>query len=95
MSFWQQRYRVILQEIVEPSPLADPALAAELEQRTTILPDGRKIIRLMGLFADRMPSIPGDQDPIAEALDELKRERVAHFEAKAQEAFPDTDESGV
>src|SRR5687768_867888 len=83
-----QRYRVIVEEIVEPQPPADPALAAELARRTTVLPDGRRIIRLAGLFEGRMPDIPDHEDPVAEALDELRRERAAHIEAELDEFFP-------
>src|SRR5215208_2297644 len=83
-----QRYRVIGEQNIEPQPPADPALAAELARRTTILPDGRRVVRLMGLFEDRMRGIPDDQDPVAEALDELRRERAAHFDAELDEFFP-------
>lgn len=88
-----QRYRVILEEIVESRPISDVELAAELERRTTILPDGRRVVRLAGLFEDRMPLIPDDEDPIAEALEELRREREAHFEAEMDEFFPREPES--
>lgn len=86
------RYRVILEEIVEPAAV-DPDLAAELERRTTILPDGQRVVRLAGLFEDRMPPIPDDEDPIADALKELRREREAHFEAEMDEFFPREPES--
>jgi predicted DNA-binding antitoxin AbrB/MazE fold protein len=83
-----QRYRVIVEEIAEPQPPADPALAAELARRTTMLPDGRRIMRLMGLFENRMPAVPEGKDPIADALEELRRERAAHFEAAMDEFYP-------
>lgn len=80
------RYHLILREA--PSPLlaevgdADPELAAELERRTTVLPDGKRIIRLAGLFQADLSGIPEDQDPVAEALAELRRERSKHFDEK-------------
>ena len=87
------RYRVILQEIVEAEPPTDPVLAAELERRTTILPNGRKIIRLGGLFESWMPALPDDEDPIADAIKELRREREAHYEAELDPFFPSEMES--
>jgi len=88
-----QRYRVILEEIAEPRPPSDPVLAAELARRTTILPDGRRIVRLMGLFEGRMSNIPDSEDPVADALDELRRERTAHMDAELDEFFPVEPES--
>lgn len=87
-----QRYRLIVQESA-PRHWSDdleisPELAAEIERRTTILPDGRKIIRLSGLFNADMSGIPDDQDPVAEALAELRRERARHFD----EQWPELDE---
>jgi predicted DNA-binding antitoxin AbrB/MazE fold protein len=87
-----QRYRVIVEEIAEPPAPTDPALAAEIVRRTTVLPDGRRIVRLMGLFENRMPYVPEDEDPIADALEELRRERAAHFEAEMDEFFPSEPE---
>jgi predicted DNA-binding antitoxin AbrB/MazE fold protein len=72
-----QRYHLILREALPPLPPeagdGDPDFAAELERRTTVLPDGRKIIRLAGLFQADLSGIPEDQDPVAEALAELRR----------------------
>ena len=87
-----RHYRLILQQAA-PHPslddfIIDPALAAEIERRTTILPDGRKLIRLEGILANYLPDIPDDEDPVAEALDELKRERAKHFEEELDEFFP-------
>lgn len=79
-----QRYRVVLEEVA-PAPYdltLDPELAAEIERRTTILPDVRKIIRLAGLFQADLSGVPEDQDPIAVALAELRRERSKHFDEK-------------
>ncbi len=83
------RYKVIFEELaaedLAPPPLLDkagldPELAAEIERRTTVLPDGRKIIRLAGLFQADLSGIPDDQDPVAEALAELRLERDRHFD---------------
>lgn len=86
----RQRYRAILQE-VSPAPEhleIDPELAAEIERRTTVLPDGGKIIRLAGLFQADLSGILDDQDPVADALAELRRERARHFD----EEWPVLDE---
>ncbi|MGH9842266.1 MAG: antitoxin family protein [Blastocatellia bacterium] len=88
----QQRYRLIVQEERTPVPAdelgVDPEFLAELERRTTILPDGRSIIRLGGIWEDRSLEIPNDRDPVREAIDELRREQAAHFEAELDEFFP-------
>jgi hypothetical protein len=60
--------------------ITDPALAAEIERRTTILPDGRRLVRLSGLFSADLSNVPDDEDPVAEALAELRRERAKHFD---------------
>ena len=87
-----RHYRLIL-ESAAPRPsldelVIDPALAAEIERRTTILPDGRRLIRLEGILANYWPDIPADEDPVADALEELKRERAKHFEEELEEFFP-------
>lgn len=79
-----QQYRLIVQEST-PVDWRDeldvsPELAAEIERRTTILPDGRKIICLSGLFNADLSGIPDDYDPVAEALAELRRARARHFD---------------
>ena len=77
-------YRLILEPTATRSSLndliTDPALAAEIKRRTTILPDGRRLIRLSGLFSADMSNVPEDEDPVAEALAELRRERAKHFD---------------
>ena len=75
----QHHYRLIVEESAAPEIRSDPALATELEQRTTILPDGRQIVRLGGLFEGRISPIPEDVDPIAEALNDLRQERAAQL----------------
>jgi len=85
----QQRYRLILQEIAPAEPDMDPELAAELERRTTILPDGRKIVNMDGILAPYLQINADDEgDPVAEALEELRREREKHFEEELDEFFP-------
>lgn len=81
-----QRYRLVLEEI--PEAALDPLLAEEIERRTTILPDGRKIVRLGGILARFASNIPQDEDPVADALDELRRERAANSEEEMNEFFP-------
>jgi hypothetical protein len=79
-----QQYRLILEKAAPPSSLdtliTDPALVAEIERRTTILPDGRKLIQLSGLFSADLSNVPENEDPVREALKELRRERVRHFD---------------
>ena len=81
-----RHYRLILQQ-APPRPtldnlITDPALAAEVQRRTTILPDGRQLIELSGLFSADLSNVPKDQDPVAEALAELRRERADNFDKK-------------
>lgn len=54
----QQRYRAILQEIAPPAEdlRIDPELAAEIDRRTTILPDGRRLIDLENIMARHFPA---------------------------------------
>lgn len=66
--------------MTEDEATLDLELAAEIERRTTILADGRKIVRLAGLFQADLSGIPDDQDPVAEALAELRLERDRHFD---------------
>ena len=66
----------------------DPAFVAEVEGRTTISPDGRRIVNLGGILANQIAAIAEDEDPIAEALSDLRRERAAQFEAEMEENFP-------
>ena len=90
-----QSYRLVVQEST-PRHWSDeleisPELAEEIERRTINLPDGRKIIRLSGLFNADLSGIPDDQDPVAEALAEFRRERARHFD----EEWPALDEQAV
>lgn len=89
-----RHYRLILEHAV-PRPalddiVTDPALAAEIERRTTILPDGRRLIRLSGLFSADLSNVPDDEDPVREALEELRRERAQHFD----EQWPEPKTTG-
>jgi predicted DNA-binding antitoxin AbrB/MazE fold protein len=81
-----QRYRLVLEEISEAA--LDPSLAEEIKRRTIILPDGRRIVRIGGILVECASSIPEDADPIADALDELRRERAAKGEEEMSEFFP-------
>ena len=40
----------------------------------------RKVVRMSGVLSRQGPPILADADPIAEALDEQRRERVARFD---------------
>lgn len=91
----QQRYRAILQEVA-PAPEnleIDPDLAAEIERRTVILPDGRRGVRFVGALASCLEDFPDDFDPVTEALEDLKRERERHFQEEMDEFFPLEDNS--
>ena len=85
-----QKYRLILREINtsgDTLPAAfDPELAAEIERRTKILPDGRKIIRLSGLFQADLSNAADNYDPITE----LRFERSRKFD----EEWPEIDDKG-
>jgi|GEM_PF-1898236 len=59
----QQHYRITVEEISKADVLIDPGIAAEIERRTTVLPDGRRVISLLGLF-DR-----GDPGPTFEEIE--------------------------
>ncbi len=91
-----RRYRLVLEETPSPeSPgdlTADPDLAAEIERRKTVLPDGRTIIRLDGLFSADLSGIPDNEDPVAEALAEWCHERAKQFDEEWPEVSqPDTE----
>ncbi len=81
-----QQYRLILEKTIPPSLsetlIKDSVLAAEIERRTTILPDGRKILRLPGLFSADLTAIPDNEDPVANALEEIRQERAHHFDTR-------------
>ena len=80
-------YRLFCEEAPSPEWLPesvrhDSALLAEVERRTTILPDGRRIIRIAGLFQADLSNVPDDQDPVAEALADMRRERARRFDER-------------
>ena len=78
-----QQYEAVLREI-GPDEQAefsvDPALAAELERRTSVLPDGGTAIRLGGLFETLSAPAPDAADEWERALAELRQERERHFD---------------
>jgi predicted DNA-binding antitoxin AbrB/MazE fold protein len=86
------RYRLIVEELRETEAPMDAALAAELARRTTTLPDGRRIVQLAGILAHQAPPFSPNNDPIAEALEELRREREAQLQAKLEALFPQSSE---
>ena len=80
----QQRYQLVVRES-DPKHWADdlildPELAAEIERSTTILPDGRKIIRLEELFPADLSNVPESEDPVRDALNDLRKAQEAFFE---------------
>lgn len=79
-----QHYRLIVLESLSGDKRETvnlgPGLAAEIERRTTILSDGRKIIRLSGLFNADLGGVSDDSDPVTDALAELRQERARHFD---------------
>ncbi|MCG8353484.1 MAG: hypothetical protein MI924_37435 [Chloroflexales bacterium] len=74
---------MILEEIPALGPIPTPDLTAELAQRTTVLPDGCLIVRIGGLFEQAVGGIPDNEDPIADALQALRREREIELECVA------------
>lgn len=87
-----QRYRLILSDTApgQPEPVIniDPEFAAEIERRTTILPDGRKLVRLENILSRYLPPGEEGEDLVAEALAEVRREQKALFEAKLDKYYP-------
>ncbi len=77
-------YRLILEPTATPPLLdklvTDPALAAEIERRTSILSDGRRLVRLSGLFSADLSNVPDDEDPVADALAEMRSARAKRFD---------------
>jgi predicted DNA-binding antitoxin AbrB/MazE fold protein len=71
----RHHYRLVLEEIPASGPVLDSDLAAEIEKRTTISPDGR-IVRLGGVLGAKAAVITEGEDPVSDALEELRRERV-------------------
>lgn len=70
----------VIQDVNELAPEEQRALLNYLTEKVGPLEaTPRPVIRLRGVWQG-LGLIPGDQDPIAEALDELRREREAHFE---------------
>lgn len=86
-----QQYRLILSgPSMSPSLEEmdiDPELSAQIQRRTKILPDGRTLIRLSGLFNADLRSVPEDQDPVTDALMEFRKDRANHFD----EQWPESD----
>ena len=83
----RQHYRLFCEEApssewLPESVRNDPTLLAEVERRTSILPDGRRIIRVAGLFQADLSDVPDDQDPVADALADFRRERAQRFDEK-------------
>ena len=72
------RYRITVEELRTPDLPIDTALAAEVSRRTTIRPDGRRVIDLLGIFDH------GDSGQSYEAieavLDEARRETTKEWD---------------
>jgi len=88
----QQLYRLVLEEIPSIVPVPDSDLAAEIERRTTTSPDGRRIARLGGVFGAKGADITEKQDPVAEELEELRRERAGKNESETDAYYSDDAE---
>ena len=68
-----QHYRLIVETLPEPELPSDPTLTTELEHRTTILPDGRQIVNLLGLFDQGQNGL--SFETIETILDEARQEQ--------------------
>ena len=77
----QHLYRLVLEEISALEPPLGSDLAAIIEQRTMISPDGKRIARLGGVLEAKSAVIT--EDPVAEALEELRLERAGGPESEA------------
>src|SRR6185295_6905470 len=84
----RHHYRLVLEEIPVLEPILDAHLADEMQKRTITLPDGRRIVRLGGVWETKAAAITEDEDPIADTLDELRRERAIASESDLREFFP-------
>lgn len=83
----RHHYRLVLEEIPASGPVLDSDLAAEIEQRTTISPDGRRIARLGGVLGAKAAVITEGEDPVSDALEELRRERIGFRRRDAANRF--------
>ncbi len=81
----RHHYRLVLEEIPASGPVFDSDLAAEIETRTTISPNGPRIARLGGVLGAKAGVITDGEDPVSDALEELRRERAAHSESRMAE----------
>ena len=80
-------YRLVLEEIPATEPVPDSDLAAEIEQRTTTSPDGRRIARLGGVLGAKAAEMTESEDPVADALEELRRERAGKNESEIEDYY--------
>lgn len=74
----QQHYRITVEEISKADVLIDPEIAAEIDRRTTVLPDGRRIVSLLGLFDHGDPGPTFEE--IEAALDDFRQEQQREWD---------------
>ena len=72
----EQHYRITVEEISKADVLIDPEIVAEIERRTTVLADGRRVINLLGLFdhGDPGPTFEDIEATLDDARQEQQRE---------------------
>jgi predicted DNA-binding antitoxin AbrB/MazE fold protein len=81
------RYRVVVEELNTSAELP----AEDVANHVQTLPDGRRVARLGGVFAAAAAQLDSTVDPIADALDDLRRERDQRFRAGLDAAHDDQD----
>ncbi len=74
----QQHYRITVEEISKAKVSSDLGIAAEIERHTTVLPDGRRVIRLLGLFDHGAPGPTFDE--IEATLDDSRQEQQREWD---------------
>jgi predicted DNA-binding antitoxin AbrB/MazE fold protein len=90
----QGHYRLILQEVTPEASELDQELEAELARRTTVLPDGRKIVNMDGVLAPYLRMRADEEaDRVAETLEELRRDRARRFDEEADESSQSSPEA--
>ncbi len=75
----QQHYRIIVEEINKADVSIDPEIAAKIERRTTVLPDGSRIVSLLGLFDHGDPGPTFEE--IESTLDDFRQEQQREWDA--------------
>jgi predicted DNA-binding antitoxin AbrB/MazE fold protein len=77
------RYRLLVEEI----SVASASSVDGVDQRVWTLADGRRVARLGGVFAAAAAQWNPSDDPIADALADLRRAREQRLDASTDEPY--------